>query len=221
MIYTTLFFDLDDTLYPSNTGLWSAIRGRMSQYMLERLCLPPDQVPALRRYYFETYGTTLRGLQINYQIDPDDYLAYVHDLPLADYLRPCPPEARQLLLSLPQERWIFTNADANHARRVLDRIGLEGCFTGIIDICALGYLCKPDLPAYQRALQIAGDPDPGRCVLFDDKLTNLSTARWLNMATVLVCEDCLGDLDGNRCITDLMDLPVIMPELWGEHGYGD
>ncbi len=58
-------------------------------------------------------GTTMRGLQIHHQIDTDDYLAYVHDLPLHDYLYPN-PQLRSLLTSLPQRRWIFTNADADY-----------------------------------------------------------------------------------------------------------
>ena len=44
--------------------------------------LPVEEVDILRRNYFEQYGTTLRGLQIHHQVDTDEYLAYVHDLPL-------------------------------------------------------------------------------------------------------------------------------------------
>jgi pyrimidine 5'-nucleotidase len=138
MSYTTLFFDLDDTLYPGSNGLWALIRERMGWYMVEVLGLPESEVPALRRKYYETYGTTLRGLQIHHQVDVDDYLHYVHDLPLEQFLQPN-PELRALLLSLPQQRWIFTNADADHARRVMSVLGVQDCFTGIIDIRAIGF----------------------------------------------------------------------------------
>ena len=63
MRFSTLFFDLDDTLYPASTGLWHAIKERMNMFMHERLCLPEAEIPALREQYFKTYGTTLRGLQ--------------------------------------------------------------------------------------------------------------------------------------------------------------
>ncbi len=69
MTYSTLFFDLDDTLYPANSGLWLEIRSRMEQYMHERLGLPEDKIPELRQIYLEKYGTTLRGLQHEFQID--------------------------------------------------------------------------------------------------------------------------------------------------------
>jgi len=69
MEYSVLFFDLDDTLYSNTNGLWEAIRERMTDFMEERLGFPPDEIPNLRRNYFEKYGTTLRGLQINHSVD--------------------------------------------------------------------------------------------------------------------------------------------------------
>ena len=66
-----ILFDLDETLYPSQSGLMAAISGLMSQYMVERLGMPPTEVPALREHYYRTYGTTLRGLQIHHGIDPE------------------------------------------------------------------------------------------------------------------------------------------------------
>ena len=42
----TLLFDLDDTLYAAECGLWPAIGQRITQYMIERLGLPPASVGA-------------------------------------------------------------------------------------------------------------------------------------------------------------------------------
>jgi putative hydrolase of the HAD superfamily len=65
MRFTTIFFDLDDTLYPSETGLWHAIKERMNSYMRERMHFPEDQIATVREKYFLQYGTTMRGLQAN------------------------------------------------------------------------------------------------------------------------------------------------------------
>lgn len=217
MRFTTLFFDLDDTLYASSSGLWNAIRERMSAFMAERLDLPSAEIPTLRRHYYETYGTTLRGLQLHYQVDADDYLAYVHDLPLERYLQPS-PALRALLLSLPQPRWIFTNADDRHAQRVLAFLGLEDCFQGIIDVRCMGFACKPEAEAYRAALAQAGEPDPRRCVLFDDSPSNLAPARRLGFTTVLVRNpEAAGSPAGGAAtliVPDLLALPQAMPELW-------
>lgn len=213
MSYSTIFFDLDDTLYASSNGLWEAIRERMSTYMHERLGLPWDEVSKLRRYYYETYGTTLRGLQRHYQVDADDYLNYVHDLPLEQYLTP-DPRLRTMLKSLPQERWIFTNADADHATRVLNILGLSDCFTGIIDVRAILFACKPEPIAYQRALALAGRPAPAECVMMDDSALNLSTAHELGFTTVLVNSNGHPHPNVNINLNSILELPEVMPELW-------
>jgi putative hydrolase of the HAD superfamily len=215
MSYTTLFFDLDDTLYPNSTGLWQAIRARMSQYMVERLGLPADQVPELRRTYYITYGTTLRGLQKHYYVDADDYLAYVHDLPLERYLQP-DASLRTMLLSLPQRRFIFTNADSNHALRVLSVLELSGCFDRIIDVHAMEFACKPEPIAFQRALAIAENPDPQQCVILDDHAANLVAARQLGFSTVLISQNGEPHPEALVTLHHLGELPEAMPGLWSE-----
>jgi pyrimidine 5'-nucleotidase len=217
MHFTHLFFDLDDTLYPSTNGLWASIRQRMNDYMLERLRIPPEQVSVIRHQYFETYGTTLRGLQLHYQVDADDFLAYVHDLPVDSILAP-DPELHRLLQSLSLPKWIFTNADANHAGRVLSALGVSDCFNDIIDIRSMGYVCKPDPQAYQIALDRVGESAPERCVYLDDASRNLAPAYEMGFYTVLVSPDGSNPV-AKRIIGRPHDLPLIMPELWNDVGY--
>lgn len=188
MPFEHIFFDLDDTLYPSNNGLWASIRERMNDYMRYRLHLPDESIAALRQHYFETYGTTLRGLQLHHQVDADDFLAYVHDLPIEEIIQP-DAELRQVLRELAPQKWIFTNADANHARRVLDALGVSDCFQGIIDIRRMNFVCKPDPQAYLIALRLAGASSPERCIYLDDAMRNLTPARQIGMFTVLVGDD--------------------------------
>lgn len=212
MNWSVLFFDLDDTLYSNSNGLWEAIRGRMTDYLRDPLGFPPGEIPELRRSYFETYGTTLRGLQINHSVDTEEYLAYVHDLPLEEYISP-DPLLRDLLVSLPQRKWIFTNADSNHAIRVLGILGLEDCFDGIIDVRALGFLCKPEPQAYQRALAVANETDPANCVLFEDSLRNLTPAQAAGFTTVLVGTNETQP-GADYSVKKLDDLPQVFPQLW-------
>jgi pyrimidine 5'-nucleotidase len=212
MQFHSLFFDLDDTLYPASSGLWDAIRERMNIYMQKYIDLPIDDIVSLRQGYLKEYGTTLCGLQAHYDVDADDYLTFVHDLPLEDFIHP-DPNLRTLLLSLPQRRWVFTNSDGNHANRVLKILGLSGCFDGIIDIRAVDFACKPDKIAYQRALSIAGDDDPSHCVIFDDALRNLAPAREIGFYTIIVSKNG-SDPQVHRVIPSLHELRDRMPELW-------
>ena len=212
MHFKSLYIDLDDTLYPASSGLWTAIRERMNAYMQSLMDLPIAEIISLRKKYLETYGTTLRGLEAHFNVDRDEYLAYVHDLPLENFIHP-DPALRSLLLSLPQRRWVFTNADNNHANRVLKILGLVDCFDGVIDIRAIDFACKPDKIAYERALNITGDDDPANCVIFDDAVRNLAPAREMGFYTILVGKDG-SEPSVDQSIPSLHDLRDCMPELW-------
>lgn len=212
MRFTTLLFDLDDTLYPPASGLWNALRKRMSDYMYECLKLPLEKIPEMRQYYLETYGTTLRGLQHDYNIDADDYLAYVHDLPIEKFIDP-DPKLRDLLITLPQQRWIFTNADAAHAQRVLSVLGFQECFQGIIDVHSMNFICKPDPEAYLSALKFTQESNSTKCVIFDDSIRNLITAKKMGFFTVLVGKN-ENNIAADQTILTLHDLHNSIPELW-------
>ncbi len=216
MPFRSLYFDLDDTLYPSSSGLWDAIRDRMNLYMQRMIDLPLPEIIRLRQGYLEKYGTTLRGLQAHYQVDRDEYLAFVHDLPLEKYIQP-DPRLHDLLVSLPEKRWVFTNADSNHASRVLGILGVQDCFDGIIDIRAIDFACKPEKVAYQRALAISGEDNPAQSIIFDDSVRNLAPARELGFYTILVSKDGFSPAV-DKSISSLHALHDQMPELWEMSG---
>jgi putative hydrolase of the HAD superfamily len=182
---STIFFDLDDTLYPPERGVWGEIARRINRYMIERVGILEPDVDALRRRYFAEYGTTCNGLRREHGVDPQDFYRFVHDIPLADYLEP-DPGLRRMLESMPQKKFVFSNADRAHIQRVLSILGVSDLFENIIDIFATGFACKPMDAAYRIASQKAGSPPPERCMLVDDLTRNLAPARGLGWTTVLV-----------------------------------
>jgi len=187
MKFTTIFFDLDDTLYPTNVGLWGAIKNRMNDYMRERMNIPANEIPALREKYYEQYGTTLRGLQKHHQIDVEDYLAYVHDLPLGDYLTP-DIDQRSVIASLPTRNLIFTNADIHHAERVLAALNLHDLFSTIVDVNTVTPYCKPMPESFDVAMKVAGEADPARCVMIDDLPRTTRATKSAGMFSILFGE---------------------------------
>ena len=215
MQFTTIFFDLDDTLYPASAGLWTAIKERMNLYMRERMGFNPEEIPHLREKYFKEYGTTLRGLQANHKMDVEDYLAFVHDLPLGDYLTPN-PGLRPVLASLPARKLIFTNADANHAKRVLGALELDGLFDAIVDVNTVSPYCKPMPESFRIAMQAAGETDPARCVMIDDLPRTTRAAREYGMCGVLAhqSEPCP---DADAVFSDWNTLPVLLNEISQGH----
>ena len=179
-----LLCDLDDTLYPSNAGLMSAIGHLIGQYMVEKVDIPLQETDYLRRHYHQTYGTSLRGLIINYDIDPENYLDFVHEVPIEDFVRPN-PDLAPMLESIPLTKVIFTNATHEHAQRVMNILGISHCFDTVIDIRDSRYHSKPHEIAYQRALEIL-DVTPHQCVFVEDSVRNLTPARALGMTGILV-----------------------------------
>ena len=210
MRFTTLFFDLDDTLYPSSTGLWPAIKDRMNLYMIERLRIPESDVPFLREQYFKMYGTTLRGLEERHKVDREDFMAFVHDLPLPSYLTPN-PIVREVIASLPTRNLIFTNADVSHARRVLSVLQLDDLFETVVDVHAVSPYCKPMPESFAIAMDLADEPDPRKCVMIDDLPRTTRAALNVGMASLLYgCEDPTEDASG--AFTDWTHLPLLLGE---------
>ena len=179
-----LLFDLDDTLYPRSAGIMIEIRRLIMDYIQTRHELSAEESDTLRARYLHAYGTTMRGLQANHGIDPDDYLEHVHAIPLHEFLQPN-AELDAVLDTLPQEMIVFTNASREHAERVLEVLGIRRHFSRIVDVRDMAYESKPQPSAYRRICQLLG-VSPEECLLVEDNVRNLCPAKEIGMSTVLV-----------------------------------
>jgi putative hydrolase of the HAD superfamily len=206
MSHRCILFDLDNTLYPKSAGLMQAIGKRMNLFMVERLGIDPNEVREKRDGFLKSFGTTLNGLRRRYSVDPDEFLAFVHDLPIGSYLQ-YEPALDRMLEQLELRKIVFTNADAQHARRVLSCLGITRHFESIIDIHLLEFLNKPDQRSYLKALEFAS-VESGECILVEDHLPNIIPAREMGMTTVMVGEgpSVNGAHHHIARITDLADL---------------
>lgn len=188
MEITTLFFDLDGTLYPKNNGIWEAVADRIDSFMHDHLKISSEEIPAMRTSFYTNHGTTLAGLLEKYTFDPQDYLAHIHNIPLEEYIE-ADKDLQVVLKSIQQPKWIFTNADEKHAKRVMGLLGIADYFVGIIDIVRLNIINKPKPDAYIKALEFAHSPNPGSCIFLDDVPHNLEPATDMGIITVLVGEE--------------------------------
>jgi len=210
-----VFFDLDNTLYPKSSGLMAEIGRRMNLYMSERLGIPAEKVREIRDSLLVSYGTTLNGLRRYYEIDPDDFLSFVHEIPLEQFISRN-DALDQMLAALPLRKIIFTNADARHARRVLSRLGILRHFEAIVDIHFIEFCCKPDPRAYRRALDFAG-VRPEECVLLEDYPANIRTAKAMGITTVLVGDDVKDDsiaADADYTINNVIEFADLLTRIF-------
>jgi len=176
----TWIFDLDNTLYPASCRLFDQIHERMTRYISERLSLSAEASLAVQKNYFREHGTTMRGLMTVNRIDPEDFLAYVHDIDLACV--PSDPILVEALAALPGRKLVHTNGSRRHAERLLDHLGIAGSFSGIVDIAVAGYEPKPALAGYHELLRRHG-VTPGTALMVEDIARNLVPAAALGMTT--------------------------------------
>jgi len=179
----TWVFDLDNTLYPSSCNLFAEIETRMATFICAELAISEAEAHVLRRRYFQTHGTTLRGLMNEAGVDPKRFLDYVHAIDVTPVQ--AAPALGAALARLPGRKLIFTNADTYHAARVLERLGIADAFEGIFDIHAALYLPKPDRAAYGRFIAHFS-VDPKRAVMVEDIAKNLVPAHALGMTTAWI-----------------------------------
>ena len=175
-------FDLDNTLYsPSESALSQQMEAAISAFIERRLGVSARESDRLRQVWHGRYGMTLGGLVAECGVDPHDYLEETHRLDLSS-LRPS-PRLQRLVARLPGRRLIHTNANASHAERVLDRLGLSAHFEAVFDVEAAGFLPKPDPEGYRRLLARHA-VDPRRAAMVEDTARNLIPAAASGMATV-------------------------------------
>jgi putative hydrolase of the HAD superfamily len=179
----TWLFDLDNTLYPIESGLGEAVSARITEFVINLTGLPRAEAHTLQKRYLTEYGLTLGGLLANHGVDPADYHAMFHDLPLDSLI--ADEALKRALARLPGRRLVFTNADAVHAERVLERLDLASQFDAVYHIASADFVAKPAPEAFERIIA-AHRITPNTAAFFEDAAHNLEPAAALGITTVLV-----------------------------------
>jgi len=192
-------FDLDNTLYPASANLFARIDERIGAYVADRFGVDRDEARRIQKGYFHAHGTTLAGLMAEHGVDPHDYLAKVHDVEL-DVIEENAPLAAAIA-RLPGAKYVFTNADAAYAGRVLERLGLSESFAGIHDVHACGYVPKPHPDAYAGMCAAFGIA-PAESLFADDMARNLKPAHDIGMATLWIDNGSEQGADPDRSFID-------------------
>lgn len=179
----TWIFDLDNTLYPRHVDLFKQMNEKMSAYVSRLLDVSEEEAAKVREDYYKAHGTTLRGLMIEHNIHPDEFLEYVHDIDHS-WVKPDPALAKAIC-SLPGKRFIYTNGTEEHALKVAERLGITDLFDEIFDIVWADLDPKPNRSPYEKLLAQTGI-NPKRAAMFEDLARNLEVPFDMGMKTVLI-----------------------------------
>ena len=181
----TWIFDLDNTLHDASPHVFPHLNRTMTAYLQQHLDLDHDEASRLRRHYWKRYGATLLGLMRHHGTDPHHFLRVTHEFPDLARMIVREPGLRAALRRLPGRKLVFSNSPVSYALAVLRILRVADLFDGVFSIEHTGFRPKPDTAGFLRLLQ-RHRLHPGSCVMVEDTLENLMTARRLGMKTVWV-----------------------------------
>ncbi len=199
-------FDLDNTLHNASPHIFPHINSAMTAYLQTHLGLDAAAAGELRRHYWLRYGATLIGLMRHHAIDPEHFLRATHDVDDLPAKIVREPALRATLQRLPGRKLVFSNAPAHYAAAVMQALGIADLFDDVFSIEHTGYRPKPDSFGFLRLFhrnRVRAD----RCVMVEDTLANLKTAKKLGMATVWVTRSAKTPGYVDLSVRNLMQLP--------------
>jgi putative hydrolase of the HAD superfamily len=179
----TWVFDLDNTLYPFDSDLWPKIDERITLFLAHLFGLDGMSSRALQKYYYQRYGTTLRGLMQEHAIPADEFLSFVHDIDRSS-LKPNETLATAIT-ALPGRKLILTNGSKQHAISTARQLGIDHMFEDVFDIVAADLVPKPAPQTYDRFFEKHA-VDPTRAAIFEDIAKNLAVPHQRGMTTTLI-----------------------------------
>jgi len=176
-------FDLDNTLYSAESGIFQQIHELMGKYISEKLKLDINKAKEIQNKYFRKHGTTLKGLMDNHNVDPDDFLNEVHKL---DYSIIGPNlKLNEELTKLKGKKIIYTNANLEHVDNILFRLKLNDMFDEVFDIKMANYIPKPEIGPYKEIIE-KYNLKPSKTAMFDDIAKNLVPAKKLGFTSIWI-----------------------------------
>ena len=181
----TWVFDLDNTLHDAGPHIFPHINRAMNEYLQRHLGLDEEQAGALRRHYWQRYGATLLGLMRHHDTDPRHFLETTHDFPDLKRMLRREPALRGMLARLPGRKLVFSNSPVHYSAAVLRLLRIAHLFDGVFSIEHTRYRPKPDVAGFLRLLK-TWRIRARRCIMVEDTLVNLKTAKRLGMKTVWV-----------------------------------
>lgn len=178
-------FDLDNTLHNATPHIFPHINRSMREYIERHLGLSPDQATRLRQDYWERYGATLLGLMRHHGTDPRHFLWETHQFKDLERMVVFEKPIIHMLRRLKGRKIIFSNAPRHYTEAVLAITGLGACFDAIYSVEDVNFQPKPMLAGF-RSLLRAEHINPRNCIMVEDSLPNLLSAKKLGMKTVWV-----------------------------------
>ena len=206
-------FDLDNTLYSGQTKVFSEVDKKMSAFISKKMNVNLIKAKEIQKNYFYKYGTTLSGLMKQDDIDPHDFLEFVHNIDIS--WLPKDLKLKEELIKIKEKKYIFTNGSHAHVENVTKQLGIYGLFDGAFDIVDANFVPKPHVDPYKKIIE-KFDLEPTKSILIEDIAHNLEQAKNLGMKTCwLENEEAFAKKDADKPYIDykIKNLPSFLQEI--------
>jgi len=181
-------FDLDNTLHDARPHIFPDMHRQMNEYISRHFGVDDAGASEIRSFFWQRYGTTLRGLVRHHGHDPKRFIRETHQFPELAPMVVGIPALSHALARLEGRKLVFSNAPRHYVEDVIRTLGVGRFFDAVYTIESTRFRPKPSVHGF-RVLLRAHNLEPHRCAMIDDSLENLRAARRLGMSTVWVSND--------------------------------
>jgi putative hydrolase of the HAD superfamily len=202
----TWLFDLDNTLHNASPHIFPHINRAMTAYIVEHLRVDEAEASRIRQHYWQRYGATLLGLIRHHNTDPHHFLWHTHQFPALKHMVVFERGLKAMLRRLPGRKIVFSNAPLHYIEAVLEHTGIGRCFDAVYSVERLRFQPKPAPAGFHHLLR-AERLNPRRCIMVEDTLPNLLTAKSLGMKTVWVSTCTRQPPSVDVKLRSVLDLP--------------
>ncbi len=208
-----ILFDCDGVLYQDLESVFGQVSKRMTNYISNKLNLDIKKAKELQTNYFHKYNTSLNGLMIHHNIEPKDFLKYVHDIDLTFMNKDL--VLKEELKNINLKKFVFTNGSKEHVKNIIKHLGIEDQFNGIFDIVDAEFHPKPEPKAFDLMVN-KFNIDPKETLYIEDIAKNLSIAKIRGSTTVwLINNEYWGKKESDKEYIDykIENLSLFLKEI--------
>lgn len=188
--------DLDNTLHNASHRIFPAMHDNMNSLIAQVLKQEEkshdiQSANSLRVEYWRRYGATLLGMMKHHAVCADDFLRDAHCFDNLPEMILAERGLFKLLNTLPGKKILFSNAPHAYSREVLHHLGLRRCFAKHVSIESMRVhrQLKPKPSKLMLRKLLARERIYAKnCILIEDTLSALKSAKAIGMRTVWVTQ---------------------------------
>ncbi len=209
--------DLDETLYEPGGALIRSVDLRITAFIAVQTGLSWARADELRKDLWRDFGTTARGLNFRYDLDPRLLNRFAVDSVDPSVYVSRDPELDRALARIALPCYVFTNATRRYTERVLAALGVGQRFKGIFSIEFSDYHPKPASRFYRKVVDELGLA-PTDVVLIEDNARNLEPAIRMGMVGLYLGADRVPA--GAVAVQGFPQVPDVLEVLQTQRGRG-